>query len=573
MLHYRPLSVILLIFTFCISPFGLANELFKSQMSRKKFIINYAQKEGGYYLPYNKNWDSPELINAPWIDDVAAVIMPPTEISFIAQAINNLDPSSIPKLTLTKSSGAISSNSTSASNTPQDLSNLFKKPFDSDSIWNKAIPAESRYSPRIGFRDPQDFPNTAPDGQGGIGVDEEPIALTTTNDPLVSVYQITDWANRCNGAQSLNKKVRVPAGVNYKDPRGSSNTPNYSGAFVQPDGSIFHFNAIASCGKDKIAVYDYTSNENDRLNKRGNEGGHGGSGLSGIGGSIRKGELISNDKITHAIKLNVFAKYYLYADPVLCNNPNNPSGFQAPANRADSYAGCRDGNRGYRGQFAKLKMGALTALPKNMTAESLGLTNPIAKKLFQAFQDYGGYIVDDSGWNHYDMPMELGVQEEVQQATGIDVTPSNSNNTYYQDMIKVITELREVIPDNTRISSSAQSSQSQVSSALSSPASTGVISSSQLASAPLPNSSQSATASLSSGQSSSLLNISPLILPPTNLSNSSQNSPSQIISTSAASIDLPRTGNAPILWGLLLTINSLGLIGLKLNAKNSQEKI
>ena len=332
----------------------------------------------------------------------------------------------------------------------QNTSNFLTKrdpflwPFTSNSIWNTPLGSNAQYSP-AGFRNVLDFPNQAPVWRGGIGVDSEPIERTTNADPLVDVYQITNWRYRCNTTQSLNKKVRVPTGKIYKDPNGSYDTPNFSGVFVQPDNSLFHFNAIATCGNSKIAVYDYTNSENDSLFKSGHEGGHGGSGLSGIGGSIRKGELISNEPIKHAIKLNVLGSKYL------TYNKDSTPGYVWPATKADSGAETVGGFNNYGGdnvnKFSYTEMGALTAIKPNITIDSLGIADPIAKKMFQAFQDYGGYIVDNTGWNHYDIPLELGVKNEVSKI-GLSVGTTNENTPYFKDMMKIITNL-SIVTNNT----------------------------------------------------------------------------------------------------------------------------
>lgn len=314
---------------------------------------------------------------------------------------------------------------------------LFFEPFTQNSIWNMPIGSNAEFAP-AGFKSVLDMPNQAPYWRGGIGIDAEPIAKTTINDPLVDVYKITDWSYRCNSNQSLNKKVRIPSSSNYPSPNGNNNTPNFSGAFVQPDGSIFHFNAIATCGNNKIAVYDYTSNENDSLTKNGHEGGHGGSGLSGIGGTIRKGELTNNKEINHALKLNVFAgKYLTYI------NDSTP-GYKWPANRADGYA---NGNGGYQygsinqNKYSYTEMGALVALKNDV---KIDLKTPVAKKIYNALIDYGAYIVDDTHWNHYDLPMEIGVEEEVRSTFGIDMNNTNENSDYFQDMMNIITNLSVV---------------------------------------------------------------------------------------------------------------------------------
>ena len=58
-------------------------------------------------------------------------------------------------------------------------------------------------------------------------------------------------------------------------------------------------------------------------------------------------------------------------------------------------------------------MGALLALPPSVTAASLRLQTNIGRKLFNALQDYGGYIVDDTNWDAHVISVEAGVEAEV----------------------------------------------------------------------------------------------------------------------------------------------------------------
>ncbi len=103
----------------------------------------------------------------------------------------------------------------------------------------------------------------------------------------------------------------------------------------------------------------------------------------------------------------------------------------------DSYA--TSGNNAYGGTNPNLKTGTLLTIPKNMTAESLGITTQVGKKLFYALQDYGCYIADDSAWSCYVFSAESGVCDEVQAKYGISLnTNRNSNDNYYKDAMKLI---------------------------------------------------------------------------------------------------------------------------------------
>jgi len=298
-------------------------------------------------------------------------------------------------------------------------------PFATNSIWNMPIGSGAVYQPAYllsvaefdASPQYQTWRNTHQStiGYGGVGVDEELIISTAVTDPLRTVHNVLDWDRRCGGT-STGIQIRFPAGLIYADPAGGANTPNYSGAIIQPDNSLFHFNALATCSTDKLGCYNYTSAENNTLTGEGKEGGHGGSGLSGIGGSIRKGELLSSaPALRHALKLNILAAAYL-----VYNNDATP-GYRWPAVKADGYANpafgdwFAYGNANPRKTTATyMEMGVLLAIKPDVTAASLGITNPLVLKIFQALKDYGAYIVDDTYWNNYDWCMEQGVYAEVQ---------------------------------------------------------------------------------------------------------------------------------------------------------------
>lgn len=319
----------------------------------------------------------------------------------------------------------------------------FLWPFAKTSIWNTPIGSNALYAP-AGLQQVTAFPNVAPYGRGGISVDEEPIIQAKNTDPLAKVYAINDWSRRCATTTATGKQIHFPTGLTFADPNGGGDTPNYSGVVAQEDGSLFHFNAIATCGGGKIAAYDYTSTENESWFSAGSTGGHGGSALSGFGGSIRKGELTGTDPIRHAIKLNVLASRYL-----VYSNDGTP-GYRWPATKADGYANpAQDASFGYgtsnATKYPYMEIGVLLALKPDVTPEGLGLTNPVALKLFYALQDYGAYVTDDTHWNHYDFPMESGVAEEVQASLGINIKNwGNTSDSYYQDVMKLLTNLYAV---------------------------------------------------------------------------------------------------------------------------------
>lgn len=121
--------------------------------------------------------------------------------------------------------------------------------------------------------------------------------------------------------------------------------------------------------------------------------GHGASRISALGGLIRKGELSSpeSEPIKHALKFTIRAHKYL------CDCDIVPNPFVWPAQGRDGYACDDNSNNVYRGTNPYFVMGSLLALPPNLTKEDLNLTTLVARKIFDALQTYGGYVVEDTG--------------------------------------------------------------------------------------------------------------------------------------------------------------------------------
>jgi hypothetical protein len=197
-----------------------------------------------------------------------------------------------------------------------------------------------------------------------------------------------------------------------------------------PDGkSLRYINPLARCYKDG-PIYGYTSVEHS-IYGDGLRSGHGGSGLSALGGTIRKGELVGDRPIRHALKVLLWAKkYYYYSYSI--------KGYRWPADRADSYASPDK----YAGKNPSLVLGSLLAIPPYVTEASLNLRTPAAKKLFHALQDYGAYTVDDSAWDCHYIAVEKGVTEEFQKTYGYGF--SGSKGLFYEEFMRLFQALQVV---------------------------------------------------------------------------------------------------------------------------------
>ncbi len=270
-------------------------------------------------------------------------------------------------------------------------------PFSSDSIWNMPIGSDAIYEP-ANFK-----PLSA-----GVGVDVDYFFVSEQSDPEVDIYAPASWCPRAGGDRQdgrlyLGDDVLIPD----CDP---PHTPNNCAAILQPDGrTLVQLGAMTRL-EPGGPVWGYRYPDVDICGP-GIEGAHGGSGLSSIGGTLRKDELTGADPIRHVLKMNVFARLYLYKEP---------PGFRWPAVKADGYAFDENSQIRYGGENPKLQMGALVAIPPEVKEADLNLFSDRAKKLFNALQDYGAYIVDDTAWGSYAFEVEAGAERDLPSATELN---------------------------------------------------------------------------------------------------------------------------------------------------------
>ncbi|KYC39329.1 hypothetical protein WA1_31845 [Scytonema hofmannii PCC 7110] len=298
-------------------------------------------------------------------------------------------------------------------------------PFACDSIWNVPIGSNANYV-------------DAYIGSNGAGVDTDWYIPTKNTDQLQHVHMVGAWGKgRCIGTKpqeqaqwhpKAGEQLHIPHELIIPDARENF-TPNNSSAFLKPDGkTLVSFNVTTRCEKGG-PLYGYWFGEQD-IYGDGIDGGHGGSGMSSIGGSIRQGELVDNNPIRHALKLVIWGKWLHY------NSSSPTPGRRWPARVADAYA-----SNQYKGSNPALVMGSLLAVPPHVSAESLGLTTKAGKKIFQAMQDYGAYIVDDSGWDFNYICLERAAEEEYEKVTGRHF---NDDKHLQDDLTKIIGALKVV---------------------------------------------------------------------------------------------------------------------------------
>lgn len=258
--------------------------------------------------------------------------------------------------------------------------------------------------------------------------------------PLLSVA-----ANAVKPAVKTGLKVRIPAGAFYDiaDASWDQNTPNAAAAFLavkgtsHPDGrviaddeTVVQFNyAFVMRGDSKRrllagAVRGLLSLRGDGVQfAQGKDawGGHGGSMLGPAALSIRKGELFNDDPIPHAVALCGFMKGFGKNDGA--SPPKNVKTWPAfTYDSAQAY-----GSLTSLGFNAIVPMGGLIAIPPTVNVDTLGLETAAGRKLAQAIQDYGCYLVDECGsstWVQNLWCLEWGVVEEG-LANGVNLGGTN----------------------------------------------------------------------------------------------------------------------------------------------------
>jgi hypothetical protein len=249
------------------------------------------------------------------------------------------------------------------------------RPFSSTSIWNTPLGSDAQYVDA-------DIPEA-----GHAGLDEAILLRLSAEDPAQPLLLPGSWDHRCSGNEPTGVMVNIPDDLLIEDADGSQ-TPNHTAAFLLPDGrTLLNTNAVARC-EHGGPIFGWQTNipeiDQTDLYGDGRVGAHGGSLLSGIGGAIRPGELSGDAPIQHALDLLVWSEHLSW----------DGGGHRWPAERADAYAQER-----YSGSNPDVQMGSLLAIPPSMTASDLRLDTEVGRKLFEAMQDYGGYVTDDAGWD------------------------------------------------------------------------------------------------------------------------------------------------------------------------------
>lgn len=304
-------------------------------------------------------------------------------------------------------------------------------PFSSQSIWNTPIGDGAIYKV-ANFEDAEN-----------IGVDIQHLLTTSTTDPERNVLSNLNFSSgRCSGTIDLGFTLKVPDNWIVPDAGNSpyGETPNSNFAILLPNGTeIFEGSVIARCElAGPIHLPEWMKFEENRkissLSSDGMQGGgQGASGMSALGGTIRMGELVNDEPIRHAIKINPWAEKYVHYS-------KEKPGWKWPAKSADNYA-----PEVYnREADSDILMGSLFAIPPTVQIESLNLQTIAGKKLFFALQNYGIYFTEDAAWDTWDLIVERNVELEFEEKYGFSMV-----GEIWKNEINTLIKSLHIVTNNT----------------------------------------------------------------------------------------------------------------------------
>ena len=318
--------------------------------------------------------------------------------------------------------------------------NPLKWPFAQNSIWNMPIGSKAVY---IHAKIEQAT-------QSGMTIDEDYIVMSP-DAPLVDIYEnYAGWdktKSRCQIQGKLLFSAPIPKNFEVSPSTWDGTTPNAGLAVLMADKrTIRQTQPFAFCDSSKGATSQYIFDNQD-IYGSGMYGAHGGSGLSALGGALRIGELTpTSGAIRHALKMNLYGRKNIFYD-------SKTKGFRWPALRADGYAAENYSKNRTLEPVKACRMGALLALPTKMNLDSLAFETQPARILAEAFQNYGAYLVDDTGWNVYAIITEWSpngrFSDEFKKNWGFSFTQSSKNTPWSRDIERIFLNLHVVDNNNS----------------------------------------------------------------------------------------------------------------------------
>ena len=360
--------------------------------------------------------------------------------------------------------------------------NVQKWPLAANSPWNMPIHNNASYVPgNITKTDPREQAENPFEVDMILGLDTNWVYYSKNSDPAKTVYKQNNFkSGRCTSDIPANEweyitsspyNIQIPN--NAIIPDGTDNNyPNSSAAIIESGGKINSFNYAARCqaggnfyasplnsfAGGVLSYQDYVTDQN--IKGAGIWGGHGGSALSSVGGNIIEGELTNDEPIRHVLSMDIPGNFIYgigsgnLSQAGSFSDQDKPNYFRWPAITLDGCGPCA-GRNGYHGTQSELKMGALLAINPNITAESLGLKTKAAKKIFQALKDYGTYVVDNTGWNSFDLNVNQNVEAEFKNTYGFNMGgykssfDTSQSGDWYNDMTNIYSNL-SVVANNSK---------------------------------------------------------------------------------------------------------------------------
>ncbi len=263
-----------------------------------------------------------------------------------------------------------SQTTTQISGSGTDLSAMFQASWDP--FWLKPIPAGSIYIPFKATNDSAYGFHAA-----NIRMDLNYQVAVSYAMPTVDIYEAGSWLSRTSG-KVLDGRTPLPPNFVLPD-ANSVDTPNNPTIILNTDNKTAVYLNAAARPSSGGPIWGYISGDKPAT--------HGGSGI--IGGELTLQEL-KNNRINHALAINVWGRKYLN---------KMGGGFVPPAVKADTgYLDPASGDY-YGGGIGNLKMGSRVAIPPSVTAQALGIQSAEGIALLNALKTYGAYVVDNSAWD------------------------------------------------------------------------------------------------------------------------------------------------------------------------------
>lgn len=269
---------------------GFEAQLNGSTSDTQEAVLNWAYRDGDTGHPSNNPSLFGQLVfyRVGQTEKPQEQIMVESVVETVPLQPSNTDGSGIPE--------DVKARVPNIPNLAEQPRNPWLWPFSSNSIWNMPIGSNAVYTPA-------NLPK-----QGHVTFDQEYFFVIEESDPEYPVYTPGSWTKRCDGTvntQFGEMRLKFPRDVVLPDATENPySTPNNVATLLQPDGrTLIQLEPLNRCQKDgPLYGYIYTEWKRDAegyltqdLYGEGFEGTHFGSGLSGIGGSIRFGELTSDE--------------------------------------------------------------------------------------------------------------------------------------------------------------------------------------------------------------------------------------------------------------------------------------